>query len=41
MVLADRCTAAEDELLFIAGRLLRRLAESPEPSRSQESLMQS
>jgi DNA-binding MarR family transcriptional regulator len=30
--LEDRCSAEERELLFIAGRLLRRLAESPQAS---------
>lgn len=39
--LAAECTDAERELLFIAGRLLRRLAETPESSLHRESLMNS
>lgn len=38
--LAAECTDAERDLLFIAGRLLRRLAGTPEPA-PQESLMNS
>jgi len=38
--LAAECTDAERDLLFIAGRLLRRLAGTPEPA-LQESLMNS
>jgi DNA-binding MarR family transcriptional regulator len=39
--LAAECTDAERDLLFIAGRLLRRLAATPEPAPQQESLMRS
>ena len=42
--LATECTEAERDLLFIAGRLLRRLAatpESPESAPRRESLMNS
>ncbi|OUS92026.1 MarR family winged helix-turn-helix transcriptional regulator [Rhodococcus sp. NCIMB 12038] len=42
--LATECTEAERDLLFIAGRLLRRLAatpESPESAPQRESLMNS
>ncbi|MFC0451758.1 MarR family winged helix-turn-helix transcriptional regulator [Rhodococcus jostii] len=39
--LATECTDAERDLLFIAGRLLRRLAATPEPSPQRESLMNS
>ena len=39
--LAAECTDAERDLLFIAGRLLRRVAGTPEPAPRQESLMNS
>ncbi|WP_072690930.1 MarR family winged helix-turn-helix transcriptional regulator [Rhodococcus marinonascens] len=37
--IASECTDAERDLLFIAGRLLRRLAEIPDPAPQRESLM--
>lgn len=39
--LATECTDAERDLLFIAGRLLRRLAATPESAPQRESLMNS
>ncbi|MGV9869172.1 MarR family winged helix-turn-helix transcriptional regulator [Rhodococcus koreensis] len=37
--LVENCTDIERDLLFVAGRLLRRLAEAPEPTLLEESPM--
>ena len=39
--LVQRCSAEERELLLIAGRLLRRLAETPEPADGEALSMRS